>query len=260
MFSYLLYEITKLTIKVIRGGDEDEKIINDFFAAPKAKWKAYLSRTVSIVLLIVMVCSLAFSVWLHFSEDTYSEYASLKVVASSSMAKKHQRNTYLFENNLDTQLNMFDLVVTHPVPAEEDLQLYDVVVYQYDDISVIHRIVEIEEPNEKHPNERWFRTQGDAVSVPDREYVTYDQIKAIYKGERIEFVGSFVFFMRSPAGWLCVLLILFVIIATPIVEKKLYLEIIGRLVYIGCITRMEAFQLTGCYPFDEVPRPDKHRK
>ena len=53
----------------------------------------------------------------------------------------------------------------------------------------------------------------------DRFPVKYSQIKGIYRGERVQYVGSFVLFMQSPAGLLCILLILFGFIATPIAEK-----------------------------------------
>ena len=94
---------------------------------------------------------------------------------------------------------------------------------------VIHRIVGIEKPNEQHPNAWHFLLQGDAVETPDRFPVLYEQMQGIYEGERVPFVGSFVLFMQSPAGWLCILLVLFAMIATPIVEKKLISEINQRI-------------------------------
>jgi hypothetical protein len=39
--------------------------------------------------------------------------------------------------------------------------------------------------------------------------------------------------MQSPAGWLCVLLVLFVMIATPIIEKKILAEQKKRLSALG---------------------------
>ena len=95
---------------------------------------------------------------------------------------------------------------------------------QIEDTYVIHRIVQIEEPNSNHPDHRWFRTQGDAVPGMDRAPVVYDQMRGIYEGERIPFVGSFVLFMQSPAGWLCILLVIFGIFTVPVVEKKLERE------------------------------------
>jgi hypothetical protein len=46
-------------------------------------------------------------------------------------------------------------------------------------------------------------------------------MQGIYHGERIPYVGSFILFMQSPAGWLCILLVVFAMICTPILEKKL---------------------------------------
>ena len=239
LFSYLIYEIIKLTVKVIKHGVDDEKIIKAYEKEKNTVSNKIYSKIFSLVLCGLLIVFFGFSLWLHLSEDVFTNNASLKVVASSSMATQHKRNTYLFENNLNNQLNTFDLIVTRPAPDEFDLKLYDIVVYEYEDIYVIHRIVRIEEPNEKHPEHRWFITQGDAISAPDREPVTYEQIKAVYNNERIQFVGSFVFFMKSPAGWLCVLLVLYAIIATPIVEKKIKIATLIRLYEIGVVTEQE---------------------
>ncbi|MBQ8345424.1 MAG: hypothetical protein IJY42_04060 [Clostridia bacterium] len=72
--------------------------------------------------------------------------------------------------------------------------------------------------------------QGDAVERPDRFPVHYSQIKAIYRGQHVPFVGSFVFFMQSPAGWLCFLLIVFGMIWASVLERKLIDEKEVRLV------------------------------
>lgn len=140
------------------------------------------------------------------------------------MAYPYEKNDYLFDNRLNDQIQMMDLIVTEPLPNEFDLKLYDIVVYEQDGKMIIHRIVGIEEPNENHPNERYFKLQGDAVEIADRYPVRYGQMRAIYRGERVPFVGSFVSFMQSPAGWLCVLLVLFSLIVTPIAEKKVQME------------------------------------
>lgn len=239
LLSYLIYEIIKLTVKVIKNGLEDEKIISDYETPVKVVGNKALSVIVSIILCAILVFSFIFSIWLHVSEDVFTNTMNLKVVASSSMSEKHKRNSYLFENNLDNQFDTFDLIVTHPIPNEFELNLYDIVVYEYEDIHIIHRIVKIEEPNNKHPGHRLFILQGDAIGSPDRDPVTYEQMKAIYNGEKVRFVGSFVFFMKSPAGWLCILLVLFAIVVTPIVEKRIYRETMLRLHILGIISDEE---------------------
>ena len=61
------------------------------------------------------------------------------------------------------------------------------------------------------------------------------RIKGIYKNERIPFVGSFILFMQSPAGWLCIALVLVAVIATPILEKSIEKQTRERLVALGVI-------------------------
>jgi len=170
----------------------------------------------------IFITAFSFAIYIRATEDRNANgIPSIKVVKSESMAEKHSGNTYLFKNNLDDQLQMFDVVVCNHLPAEDELRLYDIVVYKKEDMYVIHRIVGIEEPNENHPGEKYFWLQGDAVERQDNSPVLYSQMQGIYEGDRIPFVGSFILFLQSPAGWLCVLLVTFSMIATPIVEKKI---------------------------------------
>ena len=177
---------------------------------------------VSVLLCVVVITVFLFAIYVRVNEDRPANgIPSIKVVKSESMATKHSENKYLFDNKLDNQFQMFDLVFCRHLPAEDELELYDIVVYKQDDMYVIHRIVGIEEPDKQHPNERHFLLQGDAVENPDKFPVRYSQMYGIYEGSRIPFIGSFVLFLQSPAGWLCVLLVIFATIATPLVEKKI---------------------------------------
>lgn len=221
MFSYLLYSITKSEIELIRAGLRDVQIQREYEKKNTAFYKVslILSKIVSLVLCLTFACAFAGAMYVKANDDRPANgIPSLKVVKSTSMAEKNKKNEYLFENKLNDQFQQFDLVICGHLPAEEELELYDIVVYKTDDMYVIHRIVGIEEPNEKHPNERHFLLQGDAVDHADKFPVLYSQMQGIYKGNRIPFVGSFIMFLQSPAGWLCMLLVVFVMIATPIVE------------------------------------------
>ena len=77
--------------------------------------------------------------------------------------------------------------------------------------------------------------RGDSVWYSDDYPVTYDQMKAVYRGEKIPYVGSFFAFMQSPAGYLCILLVVFAVVATPVVEKKFWYAKVERLTEIGYI-------------------------
>ncbi len=239
LFSVLISMLVKNTLKIIYAGLDDEKIKKEHIEEQRKKQNksnssVILNNALLILLCIVLTCTLAFSLYSKFTQNTkIGSIPTLKAVETGSMEKKHKDNTYLEEFNLNDQISTFDLVVLHQLPAEEDLQVFDIVVYENDGYFIIHRIVAIEEPNALHPNERWYVLRGDANQHADEFPVTYSQMRSIYRGESVPFVGSFVIFMQSPAGMLCFLLVLLATIALPIVEKKIQKAIDVRLVAMG---------------------------
>ena len=223
LFSSMIVTMTQMKLKLVKNGLEDDEIKKEYEKRKKSKrgW-AIVGKVFSVILCVILLAAFAFSVYMNATKDKAPNgIPSIKVVKSDSMSYKNEKNTYLTENGIDNQLQTFDVIVTHHLPPEEELQVYDIVVYKVDDYYIIHRIVAIEEPNESHPNERRFLLQGDAVSSPDRFPVLYSQMQGIYRDQRVPFVGSFVLFLQSPAGWLCILLLLAAAIATPIVQKKI---------------------------------------
>ncbi len=224
VFTAMIVSMVKQQIRIIRNGLNDEEIKREHLKETSPK-EGFLCRICSAVLCGLITVVFLFSAYSGlFGDGVVQNIPAIKVVASPSMSSKYEKNEYLFENNLNNQLETFDLIVLHKLPKEQDLKLYDIVVYETEGYMVIHRIVEIEEPNETHPDERYFLLQGDAAQYPDRFPVKYSQMKSIYKNERVPFLGSFVYFMQSPAGILCYILILFAFIAVPIVEKRLNYE------------------------------------
>lgn len=236
LFSYMLTIIVKQWLKQVRAGLEDESIKKEFNVTQKKQGK--LSKVFN-ALLSVLLCGIfgiifLSSLYINCTRDVYfDDFPTYRVVLTSSMESKNKNNKYLFDHDINNQISSFDLIATYKIPKEEDLQLYDIVVYEIDGVLIVHRIVGIEEPNAKHPNERHFLLQGDAVSTPDRFPVLYSQMKGIYRNEKIPFIGSFVLFMQSPAGWLCMFLVVVGIIGTPILEKKLLKARKARYALIG---------------------------
>ena len=237
LFGVMLRYIIKQALKAIRHGLEDERIKTEYKKEMRISHRQKKAeRVVSLVLLILVFSLFTTSIVIHLLDNKVPEKLAVpKVVLSSSMSYPHEKNTYLEENGLDNQIATFDLIFTHKLPDEFDLKLYDIVVYEYRGELIIHRIVGIEEPNESHPDTRHFLLQGDAVKYTDEFPVLYEQMRAIYRGNKIPFVGSFFAFMQSPAGYLCILLVVFAVVATPIAEKKLWEAKIARLTEIGFI-------------------------
>ena len=218
--------ITKMSLRLTRAGLNDARIIDEYVKSKKHeelnKLAKFLNSALSFIICLAFLAVFVSSFFVENPSNTFkfTEESAYRVVQTDSMEHKNKKNKYLFENNLNDQIQTFDIIKTAPLPDEMELELYDIVVYELDGILIVHRIVGIEEPNDYHPNCRYFKLQGDAIDSADRFPVLYSQMKAIYKGERIPFVGSFVLFMQSPAGWLCTILVLIAMIATPILEEK----------------------------------------
>lgn len=241
VFSVMIAYITRVAIKLIRLGDDDATILKQRKYLNRTPSKASkFERVFSAILSLVVVVIFVFSLLISCTENEFERgLSTLKIVKSESMATKNEKNEYLFENNLNDQFNMFDIVITRPLPAEDELQLYDIVVYERDGKLIIHRIVGIEEPNDRH-SERHFMLQGDAVSRHDVYPVLYSQMHAVYEGERIPFVGSFITFLQSPAGWLCFILVMFGILVTPLIEQKLLEAMRKRLAALDALSAAAA--------------------
>lgn len=239
VFAFLIYEIAKMSIRLIKSGAEDENIKTEYYKvkekAARTKLWVVIDRVLTALLCALIFAFFGFSMCVNI-EDTKvtGNMPTIQIVNSASMASKNEHNKYLFTNNLNDQFQTFDLIVTHALPKEEELQLYDIVVYEADNLLIIHRIVAIEEPNERH-SERYFLLQGDAVESPDMFPVRYSQMKGIYKGQRIPFIGSFVAFMQSPAGYLCIILTVATFILSPLLDNKMEKVKKERLVEIGVI-------------------------
>lgn len=237
LFTAMITIIVKLNLKTIRHGLEDERIKKEHEKEQRcSRFMQIVSNVISGLLFTLILGAFLLSVCVQFSCGT----AMTKIVLSSSMSVKHDANTYLAENGLNDQINTFDLIFLETLPEEDALELYDVVVYEHQGDLIIHRIIGIEEPNENHPDCRHFLLRGDAVRYSDEFPVLYSQMRAVYRGDKIPYVGSFFAFMQSPAGYLCVLLVVCAMIATPIAEKKLRQAKLQRLQQLGAIPEEEA--------------------
>lgn len=227
LLTWLIAAYVRYYLRSVRLGGEDISIRKEFESEQEQNpGLNALGTILNVIICVVLIVVFAFSVSVSIDEkrnDTAARSGVLRVVKTNSMAKAYEKNEYLFQNGLEEEkyrFNTFDLIYTDVLPKEGDLKLYDVVVYDLDGYLVIHRIVKIEEPNEKHPDEYYYYFRGDNNVVSDPKPVKYSQMRGIWRGEKIPNVGSFVLFMQSPAGFLCILLMLFVVIALPIVTKK----------------------------------------
>lgn len=222
-FATMITVYAKMQIKLIRGGLADDEIKKAQAKGAKRKAAYWAEKIVSALFLVCAIVVFALSLSVKINENKPIEHTVVKVVKSQSMAKKDETNKYLFENKLDNQIQMFDLIKVAPLPKESELKRFDIVVYEVDGKMVVHRIVDIKEPDATH-SERRFVLQGDANRYSDKFPVLYSQMRGIYQGEKVPYIGSFVVFMNSPAGYLCIILFVCAVAAYPLTERKLKKE------------------------------------
>ena len=217
-FSFLIGYIYVLTTRLIAIGYWDHELVHDQPFRRRFVLFGTVGKIISTVVCIVLAIMVAFSVAMGVTEnDLTKKLTSLKVVKSESMSEKYEGNTYLEENDLNDQFQIFDVITVHPLPAEEDIELYDVIVYERDGNLIIHRVVKILEREEG----RLFYLRGDANRKNDDKGVEYDQMRGIYRGKRIPFVGSFILFMQSPAGIICLILAIVGMFIMPIIDQRI---------------------------------------
>ena len=162
---FCIATITKLSIRQIRSGAEDKEILRDYKINQKLEKVNDFTKNIiylfSSVVFLGLMLVFVFSLIIQYNGDVpINEYLPVyRVVQTGSMSKIHKNNTHLVENNLNDQFQAFDIIETKQLPDEMDLKLFDIVVYEYEGILIVHRIIGIEEPNEKHPDCRHFLLQ-----------------------------------------------------------------------------------------------------
>ncbi len=218
-FVAMIISLVKMYLKNIQGGMADEELKKQRAKEKRHAAFSVIAKIISVLFVAIAITVFALSLDTKVNENAKVERSVVKVVKSQSMSTKNENNKYLFDNDLNNQFQMFDLIGVSPLPDENELKLYDIVVYEVDGQMIVHRIIGIEEPDETH-SERRFVLKGDANVYADKIPVLYSQMKGIYNGKRVAYIGSFVVFMNSPAGYLCIILVLCACIAYPLIERK----------------------------------------
>lgn len=204
IFTILYKSYTTSQIEEIKSGKKDIELIDEVIYERQAdvKKRRKVFRIVRSILfylvLIIVIPIFIFSLVNRFQNNvTMLGNKTLMVVASGSMSEKHEKNSYLINNDSDSKLNYqfntYDIIILEKVQNENDLQLYDVIAYVNNDgINVIHRIKEIENGT--------YETRGDANEQSDTYHPVFDDVIGKYNGKKIAGLGMFIMFLQSYAG------------------------------------------------------------
>lgn len=246
--AFLIYEFIKLRKGIVSGEYDSRLIYEAYEEKKKSKNKKHqvLRKTLDVLMDIVLVILAIF--FLIGIVDKAMDLSTIPiksvVVETGSMSYKNEENEYLFENELNDQIEVNDLIFLEKVDSLSDIKLYDIVCYRNEeDTQIVHRVVEI--------NDTYLITQGDANSVKDDFKIELDDIVGKYTGARIPFVGSVTFFLTSSYGMSAMGLILVLILTYTCLKSLSDKKEKERLDYLlketENISHFELISLSGCF-------------
>ncbi len=209
VFTILFRSYFKNAEEGVIQGKEDLFLLQDLALeeeekhSKKKRAKVIIQKTLSYSLLALVILFFGFSLGAKISGSplVFGEVGTL-VISSGSMSKKNTANSYLWSQNLDNQLQTYDIIGVSRVHSPEEIKLYDIIAFQANDgRTIVHRVVEILETD----GHTFYVTRGDANSSSDNgdlygDYLPYEAILGEYNGVRIPVLGVFVIFLQSGAG------------------------------------------------------------
>ncbi len=154
-------------------------------------------RVVSYVIIGLMVAILLFNGISAVKRVTTDEQMPLVLGFGSAV---------VLTGSMKPNINPDDMVIVH---RQESYEYWDVVAYEGNSIPVTHRIIEVKTEDGKS----YYKTQGDANNTDDGfipEDVIIGKVIIVLPG-----VGGLQRFLTSPAGFLCVTLIIGILFLLP---------------------------------------------
>lgn len=156
------------------------------------------------VLVVVLSVFFLLSLTARLINAVHLPYETM-VVVTGSMSVKNESNDYLFENNLDDQIQVNDMIAVRRVDSLEEVKLYDIVCYVDEEgRQIVHRVIEKKEDS--------LVTRGDANDTSDPTMVTIENLVGVYTHFRIPKLGILVLFVQSNYGILAFCGILYVLL------------------------------------------------
>ena len=153
--------------------------------------KSKKGLALNIVLYIYLsIAAFVFITNMVYRSSPYINNQYYVSVNSNSMAAPLSSNTYLVSNNLKNQIAQYDVAVFDKLENQE-IKLYDIVLFKRDNKLIVHRVVEIVDENSCY-------VQGDNNPVRDEGVVNRNDLQGIYK-KKLTFM-SFVNYLGYTPG------------------------------------------------------------
>ena len=153
------------------------------------------SKVAEILLLVYF----GISIFMLVTNITYraSQYINGEYYVSvntTSMAAPLSSNTYLASNKLTNQIKQYDVACFDKL-EEQEISLYDIILFKKDNKLIVHRVVEI--------TENGYITKGDNNSERDDWVVDKSEVMGIYK-KTLHFMSMINYFGYTPGFYVLI--------------------------------------------------------
>lgn len=229
VFTFLFSHYYTSLIRDVKNGKDDIDLIDLYIEEEEEKnskgrkASKILGKVFSYSLLLIIVGFFGISLVSRFSNDQILiGDSTLIVIASGSMSKRNEANTYLDTYNLNNQFDTYDVIGITKYNSQSEVKLFDVVAFKGDDnVTYVHRIREINENGT-------YITRGDSNALDDtagglyKNALSYDKIIGHYNETRIKSIGVFVVFLQSNSGIITVTSIIYCMLMFDHFRNKYY--------------------------------------
>ncbi len=225
-FTFFLLRYRKEEVKRVEVGENDVLILDALLKEqeqpPKKRVSQIVYKVLSTIylLLLIPLMTYAFVTRIEGNVPVLGNESAL-VVASGSMSKKNEENTYLFDQTIDEerrdyQFQTYDIVFLQKPSSPEDIHLYDVIAYQNREkkVTILHRLIAQREDGT-------YLTRGDANNASDDYHPSYSDIVGVYHGRRLKKIGAFLLFLPSVPGILTGVGILYILVLVDRENQKI---------------------------------------
>lgn len=237
VFTYLFRNYFINSIKNISDGREDIEIIDSFLDETKKKKtkrnKVFkiIGKVTSYTIFGIVLAFFCFSLTSRILDNNMLiNDSGFVVIASGSMEKRNEENTYLDEFNLNNQISTYDIIGLKKYESVNEVKLYDVIAFKdKEGKTIVHRIISLEEDG----NNIKINTRGDSNAASDANqlyygYLSYEDIMGKYTDFKIPLIGSFVIFIQSNSGIVTIISVIYCFLMFDFYRTKLDKVITSR--------------------------------
>ncbi len=222
LFTILYKSYASSQIAEIKSGKRDIEIIDEVIYDRQSHVQQRrkvigLIRTIAFYLVIIIIVPIfAFSLVNKVMGNVMMiGNKAVMVIPTDSMSYKNEANSYLFNRNLNNQIQPYDIIVLEKV-SKSDIKMYDVIAYKNDKgVNIVHRIIDIDGNK--------YTTRGDIYdsSKTDLYKPVFEDVIGRYTGKRIPGVGIFIMFLQSYAGIITVVSLVYCLLMIDRTAEKI---------------------------------------